>query len=285
MFAFAYGFGSAKPPTGDNLQCPIEGGRGPGVNGEMFVFPKRNSRCVKVNGRFCSAVPGTGTMVSLTDRRANLSVPTLYFRRGSGLGVARCARVYVLTIRTTVCRTVVSGNVAPSIATKLDLKRCNTLVTSKTVAVTSTFTIIEGEKVCVRGTIPANKTVATILKLSPRIVRSVYGGATSRAGSIMSMTGCGYPKRVIVAKRGTTMSTTTTTYDRTNTGEYMPLGIDKPFRSTVLGNTNRGLTSTLRDMRVRSVGIPCVAGIATSCIGSPTSIGSCLAGRISSSMH
>lgn len=251
----------------------------------MFVFPKRKSRCVNVKGRFCSTVPRTGTICSLTGRIANLSITTLYFRRGSGLGVARCARVYVLAARTTVCATLGTTKVNYSIATKLDLNRCNTLVTSKTVAVESTFTIIHGHNVCVRRTCPMNNNVSTVLKLSTRGVTTVYRRATTGAGGIISVTGCGYPKRVIVAKTTSTMNRTKSTYGRTKTGHIIPLGIDNPFRSTLLTRTKGGLGRTLRSMAVRPVAVPCLAGIATSCIGSPTSIGSCLMHRISSSIH
>lgn len=84
----------------------------------------------------------------------------------------------------------------PSIATNLDLNRCYTVTSTKKVDARGTVAAMEGHNVLVRGTMPNNrKTVTTILKLSTKGVRRML---TSQDN--MVVTGCGYPKRVIVAK-------------------------------------------------------------------------------------
>lgn len=216
-----------------------------------------------------------------TSGTSKLSIGTLYFRRGSELGVARCARVTVLATRVTVLETMRRTKVESRMGTKLDLKRCKTLITSNIVGRRSTFAMIQGEKVFVRRTCPANNTVSTILKASTRLVRGVYG----RARKVMSVTGCGYPKRVIVANRRATITTTKRTLGTTNTEHIVPLGIDNPFRYRLLGNTKRGLKRRLRGMRVRSFAMPCIAGMATRCIAKPRRMGRLLIDRISSSIH
>lgn len=181
----------------------------------------------------------------------------------------------------TVATRVRGENLAPSIATKLDLKRCYTVDTTKNVRPGSTVSLIEGEKVLVRGAIPTNrKTVTTVLKLSKRAIRGI-----ARRVPNTSITGCGYPKRVMVAKGATTMRGTTRSLGTIKTGETILLGMDNPFRSGVLRDTNRRLTGRVRGEGFRPLTVPCIAGIATGCIASVGRAGTLLTGRVSSPMQ
>lgn len=116
---------------------------------------------------------------------------------------------------------------------------------------------------CQNGTVTSTTdnvsyNVATILGLS-QIPLTRYYRRTSTLNYIR-VYGCGYPNRLIVNNRGTTISGTTRLTGRTNTHQYVPLGIDKPFRAHLVTPTKSTLTGQFTTRPFNRVDIPILFG-------------------------
>lgn len=247
-----------------------------------FICDNRNTRCFNVNRRLCGRCTIIHTIFRRTSTALNCSITRLYFRRGSGLRLARCARPTVLAIDCTLSRLLTRGKVRPSFITKLDLKRCATLIGTGTFSFGRTVSLMTGHKGCVDRTIPTNhKGVTTIVGTRHSIVRRSYQ-RTDRATCI-TPTGCGVPARVIVNKRVRNISGTVRVLRSGNIGHVVPLGIDNPFRATLLRPTTRGLRMTLSRITISRPGVPIINGARTAVMTEST-VGNLLIHRVRSPM-